>query len=309
MKKQSALNWLVPLIAILAAVTASVGLFSTSGDGPFQFTTLHKETIEIYGRGLYQFDTPLIAIGYRVSDAFTLIAGIPLLLISAWLVRRGSLPGKILLTGTMLFFLYNYGSLAIGAAYNNLFLIYILLTMATFLGVVSLLMLFDLKTFPALFSDRVPQRGISIFFIVSGIALFCIWLFLSIVPALLVGSVPAELASYTTVITFAVDMGIIAPVLVSAGVLLRRREPLGYLLSAVLLVFIDALGCSLLVMGIAQQIAGLMNMGQFIGFVVSFAILTLFAIGFTIALFRNISEPSSIQTVDSQFRKLNRKEI
>ena len=134
MKKQSALNWLVPLIAILAAVTASIGLFSTSGDGPFQFTTLHKETIEIYGRGLYRFDTPLIAIGYRVSDAFTLIAGIPLLLISFWLYRRGSLRGKILLTGTLLFFLYNFGSLAIGAAYNNLFLVYIILTMAAFLG-------------------------------------------------------------------------------------------------------------------------------------------------------------------------------
>jgi hypothetical protein len=305
MKKQSTLNWLIPLITILAAVTASVGLFSTSGDGPFQFTTLHKETIEIYGRGLYQFDTPLIAIGYRVSDAFTLIAGIPLLLILFWLFRRGSLPGKILLTGTLLFFLYNYGSLAIGAAYNNLFLVYIILTMAAFLGVVNLLMSFDLKTFPALFSDRVPQRGISIFFIVSGIALFCIWLFLSIVPALLANGVPAELASYTTMITYAVDMGIIAPVLVSTGVLFGRGEPLGYLLSSVLLVFIDALGCCLFVMGIAQRVAGLVNIGQFIGFVVSFAVLTLFSLGFTITLFRNIPELSSIQTVSPHFRKLN----
>jgi hypothetical protein len=309
MKKQSALNWLVPLIAILAAVTASIGLFSTSGDGPFQFTTLHKETIEIYGRGLYRFDTPLIAIGYRVSDAFTLIAGIPLLLISFWIYRRGSMRGKILLTGTLLFFLYNFGSLAIGAAYNNLFLIYIVLTMATLLGGVGMLLSFDLQVFPKLFSARVPRRGISIFFIVSGIALFCIWLFLSILPALLANGVPAELASYTTIITYAVDMGIIAPMLVSTGVLLRRDEPLGYVLASALLIFIDALGCSLMVMGIAQQIAGLMNIGQFIGFVVSFAILTLFSLRFTIVLFRNISEPSSIQPANSQFRKLNRKEI
>jgi hypothetical protein len=309
MKKQSALNWLVPLIAILAAVTASIGLFSTSGDGPFQFTTLHKETIEIYGRGLYRFDTPLIAIGYRVSDAFTLIAGIPLLLISFWIYRHGSLPGKILLTGTLLFFLYNFGSLAIGAAYNNLFLVYIILTMAAFLGGIGVLLSFDLQAFPKLFSERVPRRGISIFFIASGIALFCIWLFLSILPALLANGVPAELASYTTIITYAVDMGIIAPVLVSTGVLLRGDEPLGYVLASALLIFIDALGSSLMVMGIAQQIAGLMNMGQFVAFVVSFAILTLFSLRFTIVLFRNISEPSSIQPANSQFRKLNRKEI
>jgi len=72
---------------------------------------------------------------------------------------------------------------------------------------------------------------------------------------------------------------------------------------------IDALGCSLLVMGIAQEIAGLMNIGQLIGFVVSFAILTFFSLGFTVLLFRNISDASSLQTSNSQFSELNRKEV
>lgn len=304
MKQQPALNWLISLIAILAAITASVGLFSTGGDGSFQFTTLHNETIEIYGKGLYRYDTPLIAVGYRVSDAFTLIVGIPLLLISFRVYRRGSMRGKVLLTGTLLFFLYNFGSLAIGAAYNNLFLIYIILTMTTFLTAIALLMSFDLQSFPSLFTDRLPQRGISIFFIISGVALFCIWLFLSIMPALLANEVPPELASYTTIITFAVDMGIIAPVLVSSGILFRRREPLGYVLASVLLIFIDILGTSLLFMGIAQQIAGLMNIGQFIGFVVSFAVLTFFSLTFTVTLFRNMAAPSSRQMTNSPLPQL-----
>jgi hypothetical protein len=204
--------------------------------------------------------------------------------------QHGSVRGKIGLTGLLLFFLYNYGSLAIGAAYNNLFLIYILLTVSTFLASAGLLMSFDLPSFPSRFSARLPRNSISLFLIISGAALFSIWLLLSILPALLAGEAPKEVASYTTIITFAVDMGIIAPVLVSAGVLLRREESLGYLLASVLLIFIDALGCALMVMGIAQQIAGLMNIGQFIGFVVSFAILTLFSLRYSIALFRNIEE-------------------
>ena len=295
MKQQSTLRWLVLLITILAAFTASVGLFSTHGEGPFEFTTLHGDTVQIYGRGLYRYDTPLIAVGYRVSDAFTLIVGIPLLLVSFWLYQRGSMRGKILLTGALLFFLYNFGSLGIGAAYNNLFLVYIILTMLTFLGASGLLLSFDLQTFPTFFSDRVPCRGISLFLIISGVALFCIWLFLSILPALLASGVPPEVASYTTIITFVLDMAVIAPVLVSAGVLLRGAEAWGYVLASVLLIFIDALGLSLLVMGIAQQLAGLMNLGQFIGFVVSFAILTLFSLRFTITLLRNIADTPRLQ--------------
>jgi hypothetical protein len=38
-----------------------------------------------------------------------------------------------------------------------------------------------------------------------------------------------------------------------------------------------------------------MNIGQFIGFVVSFAILTLFSLRFTVALLRNISGKSRVQ--------------
>ncbi|HET7142625.1 MAG TPA: hypothetical protein VFI68_01290 [Anaerolineales bacterium] len=297
MKQQTTLYRLVPLIAILGAIAAVVGLFSTNGGGPFQFTTLNNQVVEMYGRGLYQNDTTLIAVGFRVGDAFTLVAGIPLLLISFWMYRRGSICGGILLTGTLIFFLYNYGSMALGAAYNNLFLAYIILMMMSLFGTLSLVMSFDQQTFPALFSERLPRRRISIYLIVSGVILFCIWLLLSIVPALIAGIVPAEVASYTTIITFVVDMGIIAPALVISGRIFLHREPLGYILASILLVFIDVLGCSLIVMGIAQQIAGLMNIGQFVGFVVSFAILTLFSLGFTIVLFRNITDPAPKQTI------------
>ena len=212
------------------------------------------------------------------------------MVVSLWLYRRGSLRGGILLTGPILYLLYNYGLMAFGAAYNNLFLVYKVLTSLTFFGSLISIMSFDRRTFPSHFSEGLPIRGVSIFLIVSGIALFSIWLFLSILSALLAGTVPDEVASYTTVITFVMDMGIIAPALVTAGFLLMRRAPLGYVLASVLLVFIDVLGLALLAIGIGQEIAGLMSIGQFIGFVVSFAILTLFSLWFTFALFRNMSD-------------------
>ena len=290
MKTSNTLVWLSSLAIALALVAASVGLFWRDGGQPFAFQTLRGETAQIYGQGLYRYDTVLIAVGFKTGDAVTLALGIPLLVVSLWLYRRGSLRGGILLAGTLAYLLYNYASMAFGAAYNNMFLVYIALTAATLLGFVISVTSFDRQTVPARFSDRLPRRSIAIFLIVSGIALFLIWLLLSIVPALLAGGAPPEVASYTTVITFVVDMAIIAPALAVAGRLLLRREALGYVLAPVLLVFTDVLGISLLAMGIVQQAAGLMSIGQFIGFVISFAILTLFALGFTVVLFRNVSD-------------------
>jgi hypothetical protein len=290
MKQQSALYWLVPLIVVLALIAAGVGLLYQDGVSSFSFKTVHGETVQIYGQGLYSFDTSLTAVCYRVGDAITLVLAIPLLIISSVLYRRGSLKGGLLLTGVLAYFLYTYGSLAIGAAYNNLFLIYIVLLSASFFALVSALMSFDPLAVSTCFSKRLPRRGISIYLIVSGVILCLVWLMLSIVPALLQGKAPLEAAYYTTFITGALDLGIIAPALILTGLLLLRRAPLGYLLAPVLLVFTVVLGTGLSAAGIAQLLANLVTTGQFIGFTAGFSMLTLFALWFTVVVFRDLSD-------------------
>lgn len=293
MKQQSALNWLVPLIVLLALFAAGVGLFWQNGSGPFTFTTIRGEIIEIYGQGLYHYDTPLVALGNRVGDGVLLVLGIPLLIISIVLYQRGSRRGGLLLAGVLAYFLYIYVSLAIGAVYNDFFLVYVVILAASFFGFVITLMSFDAQTLPAHFSVRLPHRGIGIFLIVSGIILCLVWLILSIIPALLQGSAPAEVKHYTTFITGAIDLGIIAPAMIVAGRLILKRAPLGYLLAPVLLVFTGVLGTGLTVAGIAQLLANLVSSGQFIGFTAGFSMLTLFALWFTIILFRNFSDVPS----------------
>jgi len=126
-RTSSAVVWLAALIALLALVAAGTGLFWLSGDGPLTVTTVRGETVELYGRGLYRDDSVFKGAGFRGTDAVTLVLAIPLLVITTLLYRRGSLGGGLLLTGTLGFFLYNYASLALGAAYNNLFLVYVAL--------------------------------------------------------------------------------------------------------------------------------------------------------------------------------------
>src|SRR5919202_231403 len=287
MKTSKTLIWLSALIAVLALIAAGVGLFWRYGGSPFTFTNLHGQTVQMYGQGVYRYDSRLVGTGYRVQDAVTLLLGIPLLVCALLRYRRGSLKGGLLLAGMLTYFLYTYASMALGAAYNTLFLVYVALFVASLFGLVLALTAFDVQALPRHVSNRMPWRGIAFFLIVTGVVLFAVWLFMSILPALIQGQTPPDLGSYTTVITWAMDLGVVGPALIVVGVLLRQRAPVGYLLAAALLVFSTVLGISLAAMGIAPFLAGLFGIGQFIGMVVSFAILALVALWFTVVLFRN----------------------
>lgn len=287
MKTSTPLLWLSLPIIVLALVAASAGLFWQGGSGPFSFTTLRGEQVEIYGQGLYQYDIPIIALGFKMADAVTLSLAIPLLILALVLYRRGSLRGGILLAGVLAYFLYNYSSLALGAAYNKLFLVYVAIMSLSLFAFVIALGTFDPVALVTHFLPTLPQRAIGLYLIVSGAILLLLWLALSIVPALLRGEAPPEVWSYTTVTTFVLDLGIIAPALIVAGALLLRRAPFGYLLSAVLLVFTVISGVNLTAGGIAQLLSGVITMSQFIGMSASFSVLTLFALVYTVALFRS----------------------
>ena len=70
-----------------------------------------------------------------------------------------------------------------------------------------------------------------------------------------------------------------------------------------LLVFTVTLGLNLTVAGIAQLLTGVISLGQALGFTVPFVILTLIAIGLTVSLFRNFSEPLDGEvSIDFQLR-------
>lgn len=296
MKSSRIVIWLIWLIAVLALFAAGNGLIYQNGGSSFSFTTLYGQSVQIYGQGLYRYDIPLTAVGYRAADAVTLVLALPLLIISLLLYRRGQFRGGLLLTGVLAYFLYTYGSMAFGAAYNPLFLVYVVLFSASLFALVLSLMSFDVPELPAHFSTGLPRRGIGVFLIISGVILALVWLALSTIPALLASTVPLEVASYTTFITGVVDIGIVSPVLIVSGALLLRNIPLGYLLSSTMLVFTVTLGMSLLAAGIAQLVTGVVTIGQFIGFTVPFAMLTLIALVLTIILFRTCSDMMTDKT-------------
>ena len=290
MKKASnTLIVLASLIATLALIVAGLGVFWQGEGQPYEFRTLRGETVMIQGHGLYRYETVPVAAQAIAQDVVTLLVGIPLLVAAMVFFRKGHIRGKLLLAGTLAYFLYTYASFSFGAAYNVLFLVYVALFTLSLFAFILALMATDLSTLSERFSPRLPRRAIAVFlFVVGGFLLFA-WLG-RIGPALLANQPPIGLESYTTLIIQALDLGLIMPTAFLSGILLWKHRPWGYLLASIVLVKGFTMLLAVSAMAVNMILAGVQVS---IGETIMFPALALVDIGMTVTLLRNVSEPVS----------------
>jgi len=290
MKQKSVLNFLIPLTALLAAAAALAGLLTQGGHGVTSFITLHGQTANIYGDGLYRFDTVFSAATFKGTDVVTLVLCVPLLIIAFVLYRRSLLRGGLLLLSAIPYFIYIGASMTFSAAFNSAFLLYVGLLAVSFYTFLTVLSTIDSAALPRHVLPRFPHRGIAIFLFIAGLGTFLLWMS-ELVGPLLSGSAPANLGPYTTMFTHGFDSALIVPVLLITGVFLLQRKPAGYLFAAPLLVFCAQTGFTVIASTISQTLAGIIfPIGVYIGMIGTWIILGAFAIGFAIRYFRNISE-------------------
>ena len=293
MKQQSALNWLVPLIAFLALIIAGVGLFAQGGNGSFSFTTIHGNTLEMYGEGIYRNDSLFVGGLFRGTDVITLFVSLPLLLVSYLFYRRGSLRGSIFMIGMLMYFLYIGVSYTFSVIFNSLFLVYTALFSASLFATITVLTTFDSQYLASKVTSNMPRRGIAIFMFVAGLGTLFLWLSELISP-LMTGQAPANLGPYTTMFTHGFDSAVITPATVVTGIYLLKRKPLGNLLAAPLLILCTIIGVTVIAQTISQAMLGIIfPIGVYIGMVGSWVVMGAFAVGLAIRFFRNISDTSS----------------
>lgn len=286
----SVVVWLAASIVALSLIASAVGLFWERGDGPFTFTTLRGETAQILGSGLYRYDSLFAGAGNRGTDALTLVLGIPLLVVTTLLYRRGSARGALLFVGTLAYFLYVYTSMALNAAYNELFLVYVALFSTGLYGFVLAFTSIDLQALPSHFTTRLPRRGPALFMFASGLVTLVVWLG-PLLAALTQGQPPARLDGYSTRVTDALDLAIITPATFVSGALILRRVALGYLVALSLLV-LEAMLAPMIALQTAFQLSAGVSFppGQIAGPIAGFATLGVLAVWITSAVLRGISD-------------------
>jgi len=252
-----ALRRLPGLVAAVGAAVAAVGLLWRPSGHPVSVVTSRRQSARLAGDGLYRYDTVFTAAGNTAVDAVVLALGIPLL-VNAWRrFRAGSPRGTLLLTGALGYLLYVYASYALGVAYNPLFLAYVALLAACLFGFIAAFGANDRAALAAVAADPdLPHRFLSRFLLTSAAVTAVVWL-QPLVTALLQHTDPALLDTYTTPVTSALDLAVITPAAALAGMLVRRRDPLGYLLAAPLLVTIVLLLPTITLSTALQAAAGI----------------------------------------------------
>jgi hypothetical protein len=246
MNTTSSLKWLIPPIILLTFVATLAGLWPGEGQSYAQ-TNFRGEEVIINARGLYYWDTVSSVAQMQANDLVTLVLGLPLLVISFWLTRLGSLRGRLLLTGTLGFILYTYITMCFGAAYNRFFMVYVALFSLSLFAFVLSMMSFDLKTLPSHFSEKLPRSWVAGLLFFAAVFLSLAWLG-RVAATFMPNAIPA-LENTTSMFIQAMDLGLIVPLCVLSGVLLLRRHAWGYLLASVGLMKFLTMGIAVSLMG------------------------------------------------------------
>lgn len=174
--------------------------------------------------GVTEAEAGLLLPGLLGQDLFNLVVGVPLLLGSMWLARRGSFVGLLLYPGMLFYALYWYLLYVVGAPFGVLFLLYVPLVTLSAYATIAVVASVDGEAVRQRLAGVVPAR------IASGIL---IALALLTVGQDATGAFLTALADNASVDPAArhvwiSDLALSAPATLVGGALLWLRRPLGY---------------------------------------------------------------------------------
>jgi|LSQX01.1.fsa_nt_gb hypothetical protein len=257
-------------------------VFST-GEERFSVENIYGETIELYGDGIYRYNSVLKAGINKGTDLVMLLVALAFALFTAR--RRKGGKNRYIHVGLLAGLLYYSSCLVFGVTFNALFPVYVLQFSASLFAMIFLVAdLLKEEHLSTVLANR-NLKGTAIFLLISGSSVL-VWLEF-IIPALLSGQPLPTMEVYTTEPTFVLDLGVIFPIYLGCGIALFRRKVSGYELAPVLLCFITIIGLTVIGQNVFQTSLGVdMPLRQLLELVVSFVVLGAIATTLNIRLLR-----------------------
>ena len=188
------------IIAILMAAASVAGL-------------LHQTSV---------YPTDELLQSFLANDVTNLLIGLPMLLASMWLTRRGKLIGLLFWPGALFFVLYNYIVYVFAMPLNLAFLAHLALVMLSVYSLIGLLTSIDGKVVQQQLVGVVPERLAG--GVLAGLGLLFVLMVIGAIVQALISQTPIA----ETELALHVADFLIAPAWVVCGVLLWQRNAFGY---------------------------------------------------------------------------------
>ena len=212
-------------LAILAALPLAllVGFASLSG---------------ILRPAIYSQETPNWAAQTLGQDWSDLLLAVPLISMAGWVARTGSRRASLLLAGGMLYTFYEFVIYGFAIHVNALFLVYCATLGVAFFALAGLALDFVQEDVSSWYHDDAPVRIAGVFLVVVGCVFTVGWLS-DVIPALLAATTPRTIneAGLATNPVYVIDLSIVLPLHILAGISVFRRRRLGLVLAPILLTF------------------------------------------------------------------------
>ena len=249
MKKYKS-DYLAIVTILLLCVISMAGILSMDFTHKYEFVNQYGHIVEMYGYGIYEHDTFFSAPISIGTDFNILFVTVPMFIYIFWQYRKTkSSIDELKLISMYAVTFYYAASISFGVTYNQLFLVYMLLFSCTLFGMFY--HIYHIRWDKSI----VCTKGMKIFLIISGVALYVAW-FPDVLPSLLSGDTLAQIGVYTTMITYVLDMGIISPLCFVTLALLKKKNPLGTMLWAIMLRACMIVGSMMITQTACQVISG-----------------------------------------------------
>lgn len=242
---------LCAIVALLAGVAAALGVFAR-GDGTFApATSALGEAYQIAVGGVYAGSSrQLVAEGVG-WDVFTLLVAVPILLVAASFVARGSFRGSLVAAGMLGYFGYMHLEYAVTWSFGPMFPLFILIYGSSLVGIIVLASLIADAGIRDRFDDRFPRRRIAALNIGMAFLLTVLWI------GRIVDGLAAETAvlhGETTMTVQALDLGLVVPVSILVAVGAMRRSAAGMVAAAAFAVTFVAMATAIAAMMVSATI-------------------------------------------------------
>lgn len=176
--------------------------------------------------------TPSQQVANLATDWTTILIVFPVLIISMGLASRGYILGLLFWPSSLFYLVFVYLFYSIAVPFSWVFLLYITLTALSGYTIIGIIGLLDAEKIKKNYIEQIPPKFVGGILIIFGIGFLL--LDLSDIIEVLNQTTTIELDTY---VPWIIDFTVGVPILLIGGILMWKKEGLGYVMSPGLLLY------------------------------------------------------------------------